>query len=445
MVGTSLPRQSVRLSGYLGMFTAALTQYASYLGYLTAVGLICFLIIHIWPTVKIASLICLHKVVCQPRQQLLPLSEQCVLVTGGAGGLGEQLVRQFLHEGVRTIVIWEKNEVAMKRLVDALIQENQERSTKQRCVHHVIIPPQHDQKRTLSDINWSQIAQNETNRIQKRGLNGDNVTTIATMTIDLSQTDALEVGLVSTISTLNTLPHIFINNAAVVSAKPIAHLTIADRRFTHLVNTEAPMHLSTLALKMYSAALAASSLPTPTSSSSKVLWFQPQLVCIASAAGLSYSISLADYCASKAALIAFNRALRLEVLRGLVEPGSTSAGYLMGFGSSSSYLTSPVNHLLVLPWHIETPLLHGVSQSMNILVRYLFPPLTPQRVASTVVSHVVSSVSLSLILGAALNTSKEVFIPRILGALIPVLALLPTWLADWITGFVGGWYGTFLT
>jgi NAD(P)-dependent dehydrogenase (short-subunit alcohol dehydrogenase family) len=239
---------------------------------------------------------------------------------------------------------------------------------------------------------------------------------------------------------------------------------------------------------------------------------QHQSVVVASAAGLSHAVRLADYCAAKAAAIASARSLRLELARASADPAFHAESFAGGPGDAATarlcakasfrgvrvdrhfawtqdgagetarrivgwtprpplglsvlapllplppqpvvasgpascpadcfpaYPVAAATSLrLALPWHIRTPMFHAIAA--NTLTRLLFPSLCPRAVARALVGPCLRSVGHAQSSGYCSFEADEMVLPPVLKYLLPVLALLPTYISDVLTGFVGGWYG----
>lgn len=186
-------------------------------------------------------------------------------------------------------------------------------------------------------------------------------------------------------------PSIIVNCAGVVGGQSIVDATPSSFLRTFRVNTLGPILITRAFLKLPGALSAAAGT---------------RIVNVASAAGRSYAVRLADYCGSKAALIQAHHSLRLEIRRSGARVGTS----------------------ILMPWHIgDTPMFSGVRHSW--LVRALIPPLKGDAVAAEVVKF------------AALPATAghhSVVMPARLGWLLLLLDAMPLWLQDVCTEFAGG-------
>ena len=114
------------------------------------------------------------------------------------------------------------------------------------------------------------------------------------------------------------------------------------------------------------------------------------------------SVGLADYCASKAALVGFHECMRLELRRDGID----------WVGSS-----------LVCPYHVDT----GLFQGAELNLQWLLPSLAPGDVAEAIVE-------------AVLARRETVSLPWWLRVL-PAVRALPAWFSDPVLEGLGGRYG----
>jgi len=190
-------------------------------------------------------------------------------------------------------------------------------------------------------------------------------------------------------------PTIVINNAGVVQGKPIVDLTPSDIQQTFGVNTLA--HFWTL--KAF--------LPD------MIQRKEGHIVTVSSVLGMAGAARLADYCASKAALISLHESLRYEL--------------------DHVYKTSSIRTTLLAPGYIHTSLFSNsrfVSSKSNpsplprSLQRFLAPPLPPHVVVKAII--------------AALDEqeSRDIYLPWFVN-FVPAVRILPSWGRDffqWISG-----------
>lgn len=134
---------------------------------------------------------------------------------------------------------------------------------------------------------------------------------------------------------------VLVNNAGVVTGKPLLETSDSEMTLTIDVNTLAPMRL-TKAL-----------LPAMVARDSG------HIVNVSSAAGIVGSARLTDYCASKFALFGFDEALRTDLRR-------------MG---------SKVRTTIVCPYYIDTGMFSGAKTRFS----WLLPILAPEHVTRRIV------------------------------------------------------------
>jgi all-trans-retinol dehydrogenase (NAD+) len=172
---------------------------------------------------------------------------------------------------------------------------------------------------------------------------------------------------------------VLVNNAGVVSGKPLADLTEADVRRTFEVNT--------LALYWVTQPFLASMVARD----------RGRIVTIASASGLIGVAKLTDYAASKWAAIGFDESLRVE---------------LAGQGSA-------VRTTVVCPYYIDTGMFAGVKTRF----RWLLPILRPDQVVQATWDAVE-------------RDRRRVHLPPAV-ATLPLLRSLPVGAFDRVAGVLG--------
>lgn len=159
-------------------------------------------------------------------------------------------------------------------------------------------------------------------------------------------------------------PDILINNAGIVTGKSFFDLTENDIELTLRINVMGPMILTKLLFE-----------------DSK----KGHVVNISSAAGLVGVSKLSDYCASKAALFAFNESLRVEFAK----------------------LHIPINLTVVCPFYINTGMFAGVKTR--------FPALLPIVSTEYAVKKIAEGIA---------KKKNEIIFPRLV-KIIPGLRLFP--------------------
>lgn len=133
-----------------------------------------------------------------------------------------------------------------------------------------------------------------------------------------------------------------------------------------------------------------------------------RVVCTSSAMGLIGASRLADYCASKWALIGAMESLRLEL---------------------QSQREKNVKVVTVCPYATTTGMFDGMYSEQDNLLRWLcFPFNSSKYVADGIVS-------------AAGQGRELAVLPWHLGVIAGVSRLMPCWAHDLLTGFMGGWGG----
>jgi all-trans-retinol dehydrogenase (NAD+) len=135
-------------------------------------------------------------------------------------------------------------------------------------------------------------------------------------------------------------------------------------------------------------------------------------VLVASTMGLIGSARLADYCASKAAVLGLAESLRFELAR-------DGLGQRLGI-------------VAVCPYHVgDTTMFRGVMRERGFFpsVRaLLFPSLRAAAVASVIVDY------------AAAGRDAVAVLPWYAFWVIWLARCLPLWLADLLLGSFGGWH-----
>jgi len=172
---------------------------------------------------------------------------------------------------------------------------------------------------------------------------------------------------------------ILINNAGIVTGKPLLECSDAAIERTFQVNT--------LALFWGVRAV----LPA------MIARGRGHVVTIASAAGLGGTSMLTDYCASKFAAVGFDESLRLELRR----------------------LGHPIRTTVVCPWYIDTGMFRGVRTRFPLLL----PILKPDYVAGR-------------ILNAIRGDRRRLVLPRFVMAVL-LARILPLTLFDAVMRFFG--------
>ncbi|MDQ7991880.1 MAG: SDR family oxidoreductase [Propionicimonas sp.] len=193
------------------------------------------------------------------------------------------------------------------------------------------------------------------------------------------QVDVTEPGQVAAASADTGAVDVLVNNAGVVSGKPFLELSEDDVRRTFEANTLAQFRVTR------------AFLPGMIGRDSGTV------VNVASAAGLVGTSRMADYSASKHAVVGFNEVLRAE---------------LRGRGSK-------VSTLVVCPFYIDTGMFAGVRTR----VPWLLPILKEADVARKVLDAIESG-------------RRRLLLPPSLHAL-PVLRLLPTPAGDAVVDLLG--------
>ncbi len=249
-----------------------------------------------------------------------------ILITGGARGIGRLLARKTVAEGAHAI-LWDIDAEGVRSLAAALEAEGG-RATAQQC--------------------------------------------------DVSDREAVKAAARSVLEELGPVD-ILINNAGVVSGRPILDASDDDIKRTFDINTLA--HFWTTR----------GFLPSMIERDSG------HIVTIASAGGLVGAPRLTDYSASKFAAVGFDESLRLELKR----------------------QGSKVKTTLVCPFYSDTGMFEGVKTRFS----WLLPILDPDYVATQTVK-------------AIKKNRRRLFMPRFI-YVAPPLRLLPVPIFDALVGFFG--------
>jgi all-trans-retinol dehydrogenase (NAD+) len=249
-----------------------------------------------------------------------------VLVTGGGGGIGRLMAFDFAERGARA-VIWDLDEGALKSAEEEAAE---------------------------------------------RGLS------IRTMTCDVSNREEIYARAEQLTKEMG-LPDILINNAGVVSGKPMLETPDAFIEKTMQVNV-LPLFWTAKAF-----------LPAMIRRNSG------HIVTISSAAGLIGVRGLADYCASKFAAYGFDESIRMELRQ----------------------IKSRVRTTVVCPFFIDTGMFNGVKTRFPLLLPIL-----------------KSSYAAGKIVRAVLNNKRRLIMPRLINSLF-LLRLLPLGVFDMIADFFG--------
>ena len=195
--------------------------------------------------------------------------------------------------------------------------------------------------------------------------------------VDLADADAIELAAAETLM-LGPVD-VLVNNAGVVSGRPLTELTAAQIERTMRVNAIAPI-LATRAL-----------LPAMRDAG------RGRIVTVASAAGFIGVAGQTDYAASKFAAVGFMESLRAELRKE----------------------RSPITTLTVAPFYIDTGMFDGVSTKVPALL----PILSQARVATQ-------------ILGAIQSRRALLALPPLV-RIVPAIKALPTAVADWLADALG--------
>ena len=213
------------------------------------------------------------------------LSNEIILITGAASGIGRLMALDFAKEKPRLIVCWDLNEVNNEETVDLIWEKHRVKAVSYKCnladrgeLYEVALRTQKDVKKVLSDEN-------------------------AKITM-------------------------LINNAGIVTGKALLDSTDDQNELTMTVNSNA--HFRTI--KTF--------LPD------MLKMNHGHIVCIASVCGLSGAAGCADYCASKHAVVGLMESLYLEIKKQnknnvkctIICPWVISTGMFQGFKNKSEVL-----------------------------------------------------------------------------------------------------------
>jgi len=174
-------------------------------------------------------------------------------------------------------------------------------------------------------------------------------------------------------------PTVIVNNAAVVNGKAIIDLDAADIQRTFATNTLSHFYV----LKAF--------LPNLIRSNSG------HVITVSSVLGEIGVAQLADYCASKAALISLHESLRYEL--------------------DKRYNAPKVRTTLVVPGHVSTSLFGHVSFAEHPLLRFFAPQLS----TNSVVKHIIRAID---------NQYSTTIRMPFYANLTPVVRMLPSYLRD---------------
>jgi len=200
----------------------------------------------------------------------------------------------------------------------------------------------------------------------------------AVFTVDLSDRAQIQATAAKVLRTRGAVD-VLVNNAGIVTGKPI--LECSDEAI------ERTFQVNTLALFWTTRAF----LPAMIDQG------RGHLVTVASAAGLSGTSRLTDYCASKFAAVGFDESLRLELKR----------------------LGHPIRTTVVCPYYIDTGMFRGVKTRFS----WLLPILDPAYVTFR-------------ILDAIEKDRARLIMPRFVVSVL-MIKFLPAKLFDAIMGFFG--------
>jgi len=222
---------------------------------------------------------------------LTEIRGKVALVTGGANGIGRLLADAFAADGAR-LILWDIDEQALLRAKDAL---------------------------------------------SARGHSVD------TQVVDLTSPEQIAAAAREALSAHGKVD-ILINNAGIVSGKPLLELSAADIERTFQVNAIALFHT----VRAF--------LPAMLEDDSG------HIVTIASAAGLAGTAKLTDYCSSKFAAVGFDESLRFELKQ-----------------QGSKVVTT-----VVCPFYVATDMFAGVNTRFS----WLLPIIAPEDLVRRIVRAV---------------------------------------------------------
>lgn len=251
--------------------------------------------------------------------------ETTLVITGGGSGIGRLVALAAARRGAH-VVIWDRDELSARRVAT------------------------------------------EAGEVGGRG---------TAVVVDLADADAIELAAAETL--MQGPVDVLINNAGVVSGKPLTELTAAQIDLTMRVNAIAPM-LVTRAF-----------LPSMRDAG------RGRVVTVASAAGFIGVAGQTDYAASKFAAVGFMESLRAELRK----------------------TRSPITALTVAPYYIDTGMFQGVTTKVPALL-----PIMSQAYVTTRIMSAIES-----------RTSLLALPPLV--RLVPAIKILPTVVGDWLADALG--------
>lgn len=195
---------------------------------------------------------------------------------------------------------------------------------------------------------------------------------------NLAEREAIEAVAARTLAEQGAID-VLINNAGIVDGKRLLEATDAEIERTFAVNTLAPFRVTRAFLP------------------GMLAQGRGHVVTVASAAGIAAVPRLADYSASKAAAVAFDESLRLEL----------------------KHDGAPVRTTVVCPFYIATGMFEGVRTRFPLLL----PIMRPEAVAARIVRAIE-------------RDEPRVILPWFVRCAFP-LRLLPTAWFDALMGFFG--------
>jgi len=181
-------------------------------------------------------------------------------------------------------------------------------------------------------------------------------------------------------------PTILINNAGVVQGKLVIDLSVEDVQQTFGVNTFSHFWI----LKAF--------LPGMLKKNSG------HIVSISSVLGMTGVAQMADYCASKSAVISLNESLRYEL--------------------DNRYRCPNIRTTLVCPGHVHTPMFRTIIFPTFPFFAFLCPSLQPVTVVKKIIAALDDQHSQTILLPFYTN-------------LIPYIGHLPSFLRDFVQWFSG--------
>jgi len=257
---------------------------------------------------------------------LTEIRGKVALVTGGANGIGRLLADAFAADGAR-LILWDIDEAALLRAKDALSAQGY---------------------------------------------------TVATQVVDLTSPERIAAAAREALSAHGKVD-ILINNAGIVSGKPLLELSAADIERTFQVNAIALFHT----VRAF--------LPAMLEDDSG------HIVTIASAAGLAGTAKLTDYCSSKFAAVGFDESLRFELKQ-----------------QGSKVVTT-----VVCPFYVATDMFAGVNTRFS----WLLPIIAPEDLVRRIV-------------GAVRRNRRRLLMPWFAYTVWPSRLLPVAWF-DALMGFLG--------